>query len=110
MSNPRFDNPWKDSKGFVCLGRYQRYEGTKGNPVKYDLYALVSQGIKSKAPDTALWSVDLGARYSDEGSEYISGSLDTGWKYGDEKPMAECARRYVQFLMKNQSKTTGETK
>ena len=96
---PRFENPWKDNKNFVDLGHYDIYEGRNHHKTKYDLYALVDP-LHDKAPIDSLWRVSLGARYSDEGSEYISGSLDFGWKYGGDKPMEECARRFVKHLLK----------
>ncbi len=88
----RFTNPWADSEGFIPLGEY--CEITRERLTYYDLYALVSH------TGTDLHEISLGARYSNDGPDYISGSLDTGWQYGSSKPMAEAARRFVRYLLR----------
>lgn len=89
----KYNNPWSDSDQFVCLGPYSVYEQRNNTPTHYDLYALVDPSSKE------LYGVSLGARYSNDGSAYISGSLDIGWKYCCDKPMAETARRFIKHLL-----------
>lgn len=105
----RYENPWADSDGFLYLGDYDiiPYDHKTRLPdiVWYDLYALEPQNIeKYRGKPWILHCVSLGARYSNVDSEYLSGSLDLGWKYGDRYPIYEAARRYVTLMFEEKMK------
>ena len=89
MTHKRFLNPYNDSpRQFIDLGRYVHSE--KNCQIDtYDLYALTGN------PSGA---IDLGARYSDVSSEYLSGIIEpSGTVYAD-LVLQECARRYKNWV------------
>lgn len=64
----RFINPWKDVQGFCNLGTYQMGYLDGREPDYYELYGwlqLDERGVQR--------SLTLGARYGNEGHEYLSG-------------------------------------
>ena len=89
-----FENPWKDSKGFVPLGTYDNL--TIKGVEKFDLYALEEH----LGDGTELYSVALGARFSNDGPDYLSGSLDKGWQHMPIYPIHVASRRYVEYLIR----------
>lgn len=91
----KFDNPWADSEKFISLGTYYIWT-LDGQKKHYDLYALADLNKTN-----TLWDVQLGARYSNEGGDYISGYLDFGWEYNSNKPIHTAAMRFTQWLLNN---------
>lgn len=93
----RYDNPWAAAKNFVALGTFTVIG--KKDLIHYDIYAL-------EGPDKfsdKLHNVSLGARCSDEESDYLSGSLDQGWRNMPDYPIHVAARRYVEYLLKKKN-------
>jgi len=76
---PRFENPWKDTEGFVHLGRCDygviRHQGYVYVFHRFDLYAI----------PTAAGTIKLGARYGNERHEYVPGAAyqqeDGTWQF-----------------------------
>ena len=81
-----YTNPWENVKGFKDLGDYD------DNGVLYDLYCFPCPDMKS---------LNIGARYSNEGHDYISGSIygidsaDTDVLCSSCEPMKEALSRII---------------
>jgi len=72
-------NPWEDTESFIDLGEYQ----AKGQI--FDLYVV-----------TDILGVSCGARFSDNGPDYLGFPLyvaESG-KLASDHPLVEAARRY----------------
>ena len=89
----RYTNPWAGKPGFVDLGTLSWIDLTGDSPVRryYDLYALTNERNTR--------SVDLGARYGNEGSQYLSGTAEqttTGeWEFRGGKAILTAAAKYL---------------
>lgn len=84
----KYKNPWGNHSGYVYLGRFSNMR------TDYDLYAIVNP-FQGKP---RLYDVSLGARYSNDGSCYYSGSLaDIG--ISRSIAICEAQRRYTQLLL-----------
>jgi len=66
----KWDNPWADTEGFIDLGIHTVLEYNATRCTVYELYALVNKN-----------TIDFGARYGNEGNEYISGAA---YRHGNE--------------------------
>lgn len=88
---PLFDNPYNDGTSrFIDLGRYVHPE-KNGSIDTYDLYALIGNPSGT---------IDLGARYGNEASEHLSGTLEPSGNIYGGLVLQECACRLTAFLEK----------
>ena len=83
----KFINPWADSPSFIDLGPYCPPTRMGDRPRPVDLYALVQTD----------GTVEFGARYSNNGEDYISGHLTDGMRGGIEMVAAHAA--YFKYIM-----------
>jgi hypothetical protein len=96
----RYENPWSNHPGFVALGTHSewlpRSQSMPENDgrIDYDLYCImpVNKGDSKSYSDVA-----IGARYSNDGPDYISGDLLDS----RSELMRELRRRVLNHMLKH---------
>ncbi len=90
-----FTNPWSNDPTFTNLGVVRVTNHQTSNITRFEMYSLLT----SKDVSLGLSNVSLGARYSNEDSEYISGSLEFGFNYRPSSVMQFAAKQFFTKLL-----------